>query len=354
MAPPSPVSPAAPGSTGTATPTPTTGATLPAPGNPDGRCAVPEAAQAVRVASADRVVGTGTPASCTGEAVVNAVAQGGHIGFNCGPDPVTIVMSRTAKVFNNRPNVVLDGGGKVTLSGAGRVRILYQNTCDAAQVWTTASCDRQTSPQLTVQNLSLVNGNATGQTYGLPEVQGGGAVYARGGALRIVNSRFVANQCEPAGQDLGGGAVRAFGVPTSISHSTFGGAAGEGNMCANGGAVSGLGSSLSIYNSAFSDNRAVGTGANAGTPGGGNGGAIYQDGNAINLSLCGSNLERNQANEGGSAVFFVSNDLSGAVSLADSRFSSHPFGRFETNSSLWPGLFVNARQMSTAGSTFAR
>jgi hypothetical protein len=29
-----------------------------------------------------------------------------------------------------RPNIVIDGGGKITLSGAGTRRILYMNTCD--------------------------------------------------------------------------------------------------------------------------------------------------------------------------------------------------------------------------------
>ena len=66
----------------------------------------------------DRVIGNGTPQSCTSEAVVAAVAQGGVITFDCGPDPVTIVLKQTAKVFNNTgPKIVIDGGGRVTLSG---------------------------------------------------------------------------------------------------------------------------------------------------------------------------------------------------------------------------------------------
>ena len=61
------------------------------------------------------------------------------ITFDCGPNPVTIPMTATAKVFNDKPDVVLDGGGLVTLDGQGARRILYQNTCDPAQVWTTRS-----------------------------------------------------------------------------------------------------------------------------------------------------------------------------------------------------------------------
>ena len=71
------------------------------------------------------MIGDGTPASCTSAAVVAAVAAGGIITFSCGPDPVTIVMQATAKVENTSAEVVLDGGGKVTLSGGGTRRILY-------------------------------------------------------------------------------------------------------------------------------------------------------------------------------------------------------------------------------------
>ena len=93
-------------------------------------------------------VGNGTPASCTSAAVVSAVARGGRVTFDCGPAPVTIRMRRTAKVRNVNPSLVLDGGGKVTLSGGGARRILYQNTCDRAQVWTTDHCQNQSTPCL--------------------------------------------------------------------------------------------------------------------------------------------------------------------------------------------------------------
>jgi hypothetical protein len=73
---------------------------------------------------ADHVVGHGTPGSCTSQAVVQAVAAGGVIAFSCGPRPVTIVMTATAKVRNTSAKVVLDGGGLVTLSGGGARRIL--------------------------------------------------------------------------------------------------------------------------------------------------------------------------------------------------------------------------------------
>jgi len=87
----------------------------PPAGNPDGHCSVPADAGEEDSSNPDRVVGNGTPQSCTSEAVVAAVAKGGVISFNCGAEPVTITMKQTAKVFNNTgPKIVLDGGGKVT------------------------------------------------------------------------------------------------------------------------------------------------------------------------------------------------------------------------------------------------
>ncbi len=315
---------------------------LPAAGN-SGTCSVPSDAQLVDTSSPTTVVGTGTPASCTSAAVVQAVANGGVITFNCGAAPVTITLAATAKVFNNKPDVVLDGGGKVTLSGGGVRRILYQNTCDQNQVWTSTSCNTQTSPTLTVQRITLADGNATGQAYGLG-AEGGGAMFVSGGRVRIINSRFFNNTTELTGADLGGGAVRLFGTQQAlVVGSTFGGDAAHGNTSSNGGAISTLASSLSIYNTEISHNQAKGNGANparSGTPGGGSGGAIYQDGNTFDLKVCGATVHDNRAVEGGSAIFFVSNNSTGTLSLTDSSFSAHPAGTFETPN--LPGFFIKA------------
>ncbi|HJV67990.1 hypothetical protein [Ideonella sp.] len=323
-------------------------AAVPGTGNPNGNCAVPTAARADSIANPNHVIGNGTPSSCTSAAFVSAVAQGGVITFNCGPDPVTITLQQTAKLFNDKPNVVIDGGGKVTLSGAGVRRILYMNTCDPAQHWTSERCDIQDYPHLTVQNITLTKGNSTGQSYGQSEVYGGGAIFVRGGRLKVVNARFFKSTCESTGPDLGGGAVRAFvaspQAPIYITHSTFGGGQYYGNSCSNGGAVSGLGSTFAIYNSLFSYNKAVGYGANpprSGTPGGGSGGAIYQDGNTIGLTSCGNKVQHHHANEGGGAFFFVSNDRTGTMAITDSTLFDNPNDGFETSG--LPGIFILAK-----------
>ena len=316
-------------------PAPPPSDSMPAAGHPGGACAVPAAAHAVVTSAPDRVVGTGTPASCSSDAVVAAVAAGGITTFDCGPDPVTITMTKTAKVFNDKPDVVLDGGGKVTLSGGGVLRILYQNTCDPAQVWTSARCDLQDTPRTTVQNLTLVDGNGTAQNYGDASVYGGGAIFVRGGRMKVLDSRFFRNRCEPNAADVGGGALRAFGpsAPVYVVGSTFGGAAGQGGSCSNGGAISGLGASFAVINSVISHNSATGIG-------GGGGGAVYQDGNGFDLSVCGSSIHDNSANEGGGALFYVSNDRSGTMSIVDSSLQANPSGRFETEG--LPGIFVLA------------
>jgi hypothetical protein len=316
-------------------------AALPRAGNPGGGVAVPAAAQAVDTSHPTTVIGHGTAASCTSAAVVAAVAAGGVITFACGPDPVVITMSATAKVRNASSRVVLDGGGKVTLSGGGVRRILYMDTCDQAQGWTTSHCQDQSTPQLTVQNLTFADGNSTGDT---AEGGGGGAILDRGGRLKIVNSRFLRNRCDRTGPDLGGAAVRALdqsgGLPVYVVDSTFGGAPGQGGSCSNGGALSSIGVSWVVLDSVLSYNSAVGDGANparSGTPGGGSGGAVYTDGNRYTVTVEGSLIEHNTANEGGGALFFVSNDHTGTLTLKDSTLLANPNAGFSTAG--YPGIF---------------
>jgi hypothetical protein len=294
------------------------------------------------------VVGNGSPDSCTPEAFVDAVAKGGVITFNCGADPKTIVLSTEAKVHNDTGPVVIDGGGKVTLSGGGKTRILYSNACDPENggyaEGVPGNCNEQVTPKVTVQDITFIEGNVQA---GNVEKGGGGAMWMRGGRTKIVNARFFDNQCDALGSDVGGGAIRVLDFPDGgstnrpvyVVNSTFGGKDGLGNKCANGGALSSIGTSWNVYNSLFSYNKATGTGANDGD--GGNGGAIYNDGNTIALSVCGTLMEQNHAPEGGSAIFFVSNDKSGTIAITDSTLRNNPKGGFETDG--FPGLFVQAK-----------
>jgi hypothetical protein len=312
----------------------------PLPGNPDGNAPIPAEAATEDTSNPTTVIGTGTPAGCTAQAVVDAVAAGGVITFNCGSSPVTIVMTLTAKVFNNAgPGIVIDGGGLVTLSGGGVRRILYMNTCDPAQEWTTSHCNNQDHPQLTVQNLTFIDGNSTGEDY---DGGGGGAIFVRGGRFKIVNSTFLNNRCDEFGPDVGGAAVRVLsqynGLPVYVVNSTF-----TGNLCSNGGGTSSIGVSWTMVNSLFTNNEAIGIGANpaqSGTPGGGNGGAIYLDGNEMTLTVLDTRIENNHAREGGGAIFFVSNNRTGHLVIADSVLTNNPSDGFETQG--FPGIFALA------------
>jgi hypothetical protein len=325
---------------------PAAGAAAPAPAPAPAAAAAaattptPSDARPVDTDHPDRWVGRGTPRSCTSRAVVRAVARGGVIRFRCGPRPVRIEMRQTAEVINTSRTVVLDGRGLVTLSGGGVRRILYQNTCDQRLVWVTSHCQDQATPALVVQNMTFTGGNSTGQT---AEGGGGGAIFVRGGRLRIIGSTFVGNRCDPAGPDLGGAAVRVLsqhaGQPVVVAGSTF-----RRGVCSNGGALSSIGVSWSISDSVFTGNRAIGAGANparGGTPGGGSGGAIYADGNDFQVRVAGSRLTGNRAAEGGGAIFFVSNDRTGVLDVRSSTLRDNPSDGFETT----PGIFFLGRTL---------
>jgi hypothetical protein len=303
-------------------------------GNPGGHATVPAAGQAVDTSHPDHVIGSGTPASCTPAAVVAAVAAGGVITFSCGQNPVTITMTATATVPTSSHLVVLDGGGKVTLSGGGKTEILSVNS-GWQQQW----------PQLVVQNLTFTDAySGTQQTTG-SSVYGGGAIFADGGQLKVVNSAFAGNSCFATGPDLGGGAIRAVGMypasPVYITGDTF-----TGNSCSNGGALSGLFAPFDVINSLLTGNKAIGWGANpaqSGTPGGGSGGAIYTDGTGYNLSVTGTVLRDNTAREGGGGIFFVVNSGGGTLQIESSTLQGNPSGAFQNA----PGIFDSVNGQDT-------
>ena len=308
----------------------------PGVGNSNGHAYVPLVGRATNTSDPNHVIGAGTPAGCTSAAVVSAVAEGGTITFNCGRNPVTITMTATAKVVNTSHQVVLDGGGKVTLSGGGKIRILYMNTCDPKQKFITHDCWEQHWPQLVVQNLTFKDAySAVPQTS--TSDYGGGAIYAEGGQLTVVNSAFVDNRCYGDGPDLGGAAIRAYGMymesPVYITHDTF-----SGNTCSNGAALSGLYANFYVTNSLLTANKAIGWGANptqAGTPGGGSGGAIYTDGDHYNLVIEGTVIRDNTAREGGGAIFFVVDAGGGTLAIKQSTLDDNPSGVFQNA----PGIF---------------
>lgn len=270
-----------PGSTVTSTTTTSTTGT--GGGPPAPTCPAP--IDPVDTSSPTAVIGKGTPDTCDEASLDAAIAAGGVITFSCGADPVTITVTSEKKLTKD---TVIDGGGKVTLSGGGKTRILH-----VASAWD------QKSPKLTVQHLSFTGGYTTDVPNTKDTTQGGAAIFREGGSLDVIDCQFSNNTCASTGQDVSGGAITSQGVgDTVISASTF-----SKNSGSNGGAVGNLGNGLTVVNCGFDGNSATGTDGNPGN--GGDGGAIVFDGTMTTMSICGSTFTNNHSGAQGGAIFRV-------------------------------------------------
>lgn len=112
-------------------------------------------------AGAAGVVGIGSAASCTEDALDAALAEGGMVTFDCGSEPVTLAISGTKAIVHD---TTIDGGGRVTIDGDHKWQVF---TVDAGIT-------------VAVQNLTIANGN-----------DGGGI--ANIGTLTVINSTFSGN-----------------------------------------------------------------------------------------------------------------------------------------------------------------
>jgi hypothetical protein len=315
-------------------------------GNPDGHClaGVPAAGRPVDVSHPTSVIGTGTAESCTFAAVAAAVKAGGVITFDCGAAPITISVTSTLAPPLDR-DTTIDGGGKVTLDGGGTVQILSFDSPNFQALET----------RLTVQHLAFVHGKVAGSepipTAPAPCSQGfnageGGAIYMRDGNLTVIDCLFVDNTAAPLGPDVGGGAIRMLGSKHGVLvvGSTF-----RGNSASNGAAIGCLFSELDVYDSLVESNMATGHDANNDDAtkcnvinngqheigSGGNGGALYSDGNSttanpVNIVLCGDKIVDNHAgvNAFGGGVFFTSNNFGGTLSIVDSTITGNTGGHW--------------------------
>ena len=126
--------------------------------------------------------------------------------------------------------------------------------------------------------------------------------------------------------------------PVYITSDTF-----RGGVCSNGGALSSIDVNWDVFNSLMTNNRAIGFGANpaqAGTPGGGSGGAIYTDGDNYNVLIEGTVIRSNTAREGGGAVFFVVDNNQGTLTIKNSTLHNNPSDEFFTAG--FPGIFFHS------------
>jgi hypothetical protein len=342
-------------------------------GNPNGSCSsgVPSGGQPADVSSPTTVVGTGTAASCTFSALSAAVAKAGIITFNCGSAAVTIPVTSTLNLSTSK-NTVIDGGNKVTLDGGHAVGIMLLN----------GSSFQVSETRLTLQHLALVNGKTTPTmpfpTAPLPCSQGyydgqGGAVHVNDGNLTVIDCLFDGNQAAQLGPDTGGGAIYIEGSKHGaiIVGSTF-----TNNNAANAGGVGALFAELDIYNSLFQNNKAVGHDANNNDSSmcsinnnqgqheigsGGNGGAIYGDGNNFNITLCGDAVLNNAAgvNAFGGGLFFTSDNSTGVLTIIDTTMTGNTGGSWTVVSTgsvtnVGSAIGVTAKSITVTNSTLQK
>jgi len=317
----------------------TDGGTITSAGNPYGSCSagIPAKGGPVDTSNPTTVVGSGSEASCGFSQLQAAATKGGIIAFDCGSGSVTIPVTATLTLPVNK-NTVIDGGNKITLDGGNAVQILRFDSADF----------QANTNGLTLQHITLINGKTT-PTQAIPTApapcsQGwddgeGGALYMRDGNLTVIDSIFMNNQGAPLGPDTGGGAIYVVGSKNGvlIVGSTF-----SNNTASNAGAVGCLFAELDVYNSLFTNNTAIGNGANNDDStkcsiinngqhevgSGGNGGALYSDGASVNITLCGDAILNNNAGQGafGGGLFFTSNDFGGTLSIADTTMTGNTGG----------------------------
>jgi len=288
------------------------------------------------------------------------------ITFNCGSAPITIPITATLNVPYDR-DTVIDGAQTVTLDGQGSVQILSFNSPN----W------QNNESRLTLQHLAFTNARANPTdaipTAPAPCSQGwddgqGGAVYMRDGNLTVIDCIFTTNHAAPLGPDTGGGAIYVQGSKHGmlIVGSTF-----KGNDAANAGAVGGLFCEEDIYNSLFDSNSAIGNGANNDDASqcsvinngqneigsGGNGGAIYSDGNSVDMNLCGDAITNNHAGQGafGGGIFFTSNNMAGNLTITDSTITGNTGGHWTNSNSgvsdLGSAVGTNCNTITVSNST---
>ena len=238
--------------------------------------------------------------NCTQAGLQAALSLGGHITFNCGPDPVTIPLNAPLTT-SATADIVLDGQNKITLDGQGVTRILVKPFTPNSHI------DKSLGNDLTLQNIRLINGRAPAATTSQDSNARGGAVWATspGTRLHLIHTTFENNRTTSINdEDNQGGAVFAANLyETVIVGSEF-----VNNSAGNGGAVGLIASGLQVYNSRFAGNQAAD--ASAGGIVRGHGGAIHLDGvfNSFNpttsntVEVCGCVFEANTAVRGGGAL----------------------------------------------------
>lgn len=232
-------------------------------------------------ALAGGVVGTGTPASCTPAALLQALDGGGNVTFDCGHDPHAIVLPQRRPIT---ADTTVDGGGRIVLSG-GSAHALF-----TVQTGRTLALRHLTLRDAAVENWAVFvsDGASLDATGVVVEHCMRGGIYNAGGTVTVTDSTFVDNDATAAGAAItneGGGTL-------TVLRSTF-----SANL---NGTIFGTGPTT-ITDSVFGDNH--------GDSGGG--GAILHN-DELHVIRC--RFDRNHATAGGAIL------ASGDTTIEDSVF----------------------------------
>ena len=298
------------------------------------------------------MVGTGA-GTRTGALFAAAVAkgQGGVITFDCGGAATIPLTAET--VPPKTPDTIIDGGGVITLDGQHQTRLLHFDGGNYRTTMTT----------ITLQNIKLVNGKAsgTGDPRGDGAVLaghhmidgGGGAVLVRDGILHVIDSDFEDNDAAELGPDVAGGAINGQGaLNVVVTGTTF-----KNNTASNGGAIGTLNTTLTLANCLFDGNKANGNGGNTvdktkcavggGEIGnGGDGGAVSQDGgDDLDVVVCGTVFQNHTA--GATGTYFRVCD----GTARDTTFDRSTFAGNTAKTA--GGLYVHNVTATVTASTFS-
>lgn len=248
-------------------------------------------ALALTPARAAGVVGNGSPGSCTEAALEAALAGGGLVSFNCGPDPHTIVLT-SVKTVSSATEV--DGGGLITLSGGNSVPHFQVNSASLTLRGITlsrgngspGSIENFATLNITNSLFTLNNASSPGgaiRNYGTltiedsilahnTAVQDGGAIYNSGGLVSIHNTQVFSNTTQTNAGGIGnvGGDITITGSSIVDNQASL-----------NGGGLSNNGGQLTINGGTIAENLAANFG-----------GGIFNDGQ---LNINGVLIERNEA-----------------------------------------------------------
>lgn len=230
-------------------------------------------------------------------------AGGGSLRFDCGSNPVTIVLDATDGALPMvTTSAEVDGGGLVTISGGGQSRIFTVGTEGSLTLKNIRIVDGYPGPQDggAIANLgTLVVHNTVFEGNHAPETRSGGAIVSYG-SLQVTASQFISNEAGGAGAIY----IRFPGAVTSIADSHFAGNRATGPLHGEGGAIQvGNGASLTILRNTLERNHAV------------MGGSIFVESGSM-LNIESSLVTDNQASTDGGAIYALGSSTASRSLLA--------------------------------------